>query len=336
MSFSSPSYFFLCLLLIPLIAIMLINFKKKREILSRFMSEQSFNKLGMRSGREVPLIKSLLIVLSFIFLVTAMAGPRWGKRFENLNIKGIEMIFLLDTSLSMNAEDVKPDRFIVAKNLINTIVDNLETDYVGLITFSGAAHLQCPLTTDYEAMKLLTEATEIAPPEEQGTDFHEALNLALKSGRLSSNNNKIIFLITDGEDQEERWLDILKEIKTEKLKIFPVGIGIPSGAPIPLKDKSGNMKGWKKDNKGNIVRTKLNEDVLRKIASETGGQFFRLTDAVGMEILLRNLKAFERSILKKKVRLVQVERFHYPLAIGIMLLLIELLLIEKKIKWKRD
>ncbi|MCK4888295.1 MAG: VWA domain-containing protein, partial [Candidatus Aminicenantes bacterium] len=313
-----------------------INFRRKHEILAGFMSEKSFNKLGFRSGREVPLMKSLLIVIALIFFVTALAGPRWGEKFENLSIKGIEMIFLLDTSFSMNAEDIKPDRFAVAKNLINTIVDNLETDYVGLIKFAGTAHVQCPLTIDYEAMKLLTEAAEISPPEEQGTDFYEALSLALKAGRVSSNSNKIIFLITDGEDQEERWEDILKEIKSEKLIIFPIGIGIPSGAPIPLRDESGNMKGWKKDNEGNMVRTKLNEVVLRRIASETGGQYFRLTDSAGMEILLNNLKTFERSVLRKKVRSVKIERFHYPLSIGIILLIIELLLIEKKIKWKRS
>ena len=315
---------------------MFINFRRKHEILAGFMSEKSFNKLGFRSGREVPLMKSLLIVIALIFFVTALAGPRWGEKFENLSIKGIEMIFLLDTSFSMNAEDIKPDRFAVAKNLINTIVDNLETDYVGLIKFAGTAHVQCPLTIDYEAMKLLTEAAEISPPEEQGTDFYEALSLALKAGRVSSNSNKIIFLITDGEDQEERWEDILKEIKSEKLIIFPIGIGIPFGAPIPLRDESGNMKGWKKDNEGNMVRTKLNEVVLRRIASETGGQYFRLTDSAGMEILLNNLKTFERSVLRKKVRSVKIERFHYPLSIGIILLIIELLLIEKKIKWKRS
>lgn len=336
MSFSSPSFFFLLLLLIPLIILMLINFKRKREILEGFMSAKSFTKLGMRSGREVPLMKSLLIVFAFVFFIISLAGPRWGEKFENLSIKGIEMIFLLDTSFSMNAEDIKPDRFVIAKDLINTIIDNLETDFVGLIKFAGTAHVQCPLTIDYEAMKLLTEATEISPPEEQGTDFYEALNLALRTGNISSNRNKIIFLITDGEDQENRWEDILKEIKSEKLIIFPIGIGVPSGAPIPLRDESGIMKGWKKDNEGNLVKTKLNEVVLRKIASETGGQYFRLTDSAGIDMLLHNLKTFERSVLRKKVRSVKIERYHYPLTIGIMLFLIELFLIEKKIKWKKS
>ncbi|MEN8221912.1 MAG: VWA domain-containing protein [Acidobacteriota bacterium] len=336
MSFGNPTAFYLLLFLVPMVIIMVINFRKKKELLSGFMSEKSFNELGFRSGREIPFMKSILILIVLIFFIFALTGPRWGEKFENLNIKGIEMIFLLDTSFSMNAEDIKPDRFTIAKDLINTIVENLNTDYVGLINFSGIAHVQCPLTIDYEALKLLTEASVISPPEEQGTDFFEAFSLALRTLKISSNNNKLIFLITDGEDQEERWKEILEEIKSEKLAVFTIGIGIPSGAPIPVRDKSGKMKGWKKDNEGNMVRTKLNEAVLRQISKETGGSYFRLTDTAGIEVLMNNLKSFERSVLRKKVRSVKIERFHYPLAIGIIFLLIELFLIEKKIKWKKN
>ncbi len=336
MSFANPEAFYLLFILIPLALLMVANFKKKKELLSEFMSEKSFNQLGFRSGREVPFMKSILVLVSTGFFITALAGPRWGEKFENLNVKGIEIIFLLDTSFSMNAEDIKPDRFNVAKDLINTIVENLETDYVGLINFSGIAHVQCPLTMDYEALKSLTEASEISPPEEQGTDFYEALSLALRTLKISANSNKIIFLITDGEDQEGRWEEIIKDIKSEKLVVFTIGIGIPLGAPIPVKDKTGSMTGWKKDNEGNMVRTKLNEKVLRKISAETGGSYFRLTDTAGIRVLIENLKSFEKSVLRKKIRSVKIERFHYPLAIGIILLLLELFLIEKKIKWKRN
>jgi len=336
MSFANPTVFYLLLFLLPMIAIMVINFRRKKKLLSDFMSEKSFGELGFRSGREIPFMKALLIIIAIIFFITALAGPRWGEKFENLNVRGIEMIFLLDTSFSMNAEDIKPDRFTIAKDLINTIVENLKTDYVGLINFSGIAHVQCPLTIDYEAMRLLTESSSISPPEEQGTDFFEAFSLALRTLKISSNSNKMLFLITDGEDQEERWKEILKELKSEKLPVFSIGIGIPSGAPIPVRDKLGNMKGWKKDNEGNMVKTKLNETVLRYISSETGGNYYRLTDTAGIEILMNNLKSFERSVLRKKIRSVKIERFHYPLAIGIMFLLIELFLIEKKIKWKKN
>ncbi len=336
MSFSNPDAFYLMIILVPLILIIVKNYFKKKETLKNFISEEAFVDLGFRSGREIPFIKAFLLIISVILFITALAGPRWGERFESLNIKGIEIIFVLDTSFSMNAEDVKPNRFIVAKELISNIMEEIKTDSVSLITFAGTAHVQCPLTIDYDSMRLLTDAASISPPEEQGTDFYEALSLALKIGRISSNGNKIVFLITDGEDQEERWKEILKKMKSEKLIVFPVGIGISSGAPIPLKNGSGKLLGWKKDNSGNIVKTKLNETVLRFIAKETGGNYFQFTNISEIDILLSNLKSFERSVLNKKVRSIKIERFHYPLALGIIVLIFEIALIEKKMKWKRN
>jgi len=336
MSFSNPNAFYLMIILVPFIVLIVINYRKKREILSTFMSDEAFRSLGFRSGREIPFIKAFLLIISVMLFITALSGPRWGERFENLHVRGIEIVFLLDTSFSMNAEDVKPNRFIVAKDLITNIVGKLKTDYVGLITFSGTAHIQCPLTIDYDAMKILTDASSISPPEEQGTDFYEALSLAFKACQISSNSNKIIFLITDGEDQEERWKEILRKMKSEKLVVFPIGIGIPSGAPIPLRSDDGELLGWKKDNSGNMVKTKLNESVLKSIAKETGGNYFRLTNGTEMDTLINSLKSFEKKILNKKVKSIKIERFHYPLSLGIILLIIEIALIEKRMKWKRN
>ena len=205
MSFSNPSAFLLLLLLIPFVLLAGYNFIVKKKLMDAFVSELAFKKLGSRSGREIGFFKVSLIVLALIFFVLALAGPEWGDVMEQIDIKGIEMIFLLDTSNSMNAEDLKPSRLDVSKQLVNTIVDHFYTDYIGLINFAGTAYIQCPLTIDYEALKSLTEASEISPPEEQGTDFFEALSLALRTLKISANGNKIIFLITDGEDQEGRW-----------------------------------------------------------------------------------------------------------------------------------
>ncbi len=336
MSFSNPSVLYLLILLVALIIVMINNNRKKKIIRSDFMSKHSFEILGNMSGREIPLFKSILIIPALFFIILALAGPRWGEKFENLKIKGAEMIFLLDSSFSMKAEDIKPNRFEVAKELILTIVENLKTDYTGLISFSGTASVRCPMTLDYEALKLLVNSTEINPPESQGTDFSEPLNLALKFGQITSNSNKIIFLITDGEDQENRWEKVLKILKKNNFIIFTIGIGVPSGAPIPIKDEDGNTLGWKKDNEGNIVKTVLNESILKKISTETGGKYFRLSNTSGIKKLIDILKSFERSILKKKIKSVKIERFHYPLTIGIILLLIEIILLEKKIKWKRE
>lgn len=335
MSFSNPQGFYLFLILIPFILIAVYNSKKKKKILNSFISNTAYKKLGVKSGKEISFFKTFLMVFSLIFFTLALTGPEWGERFENIDIKGIEMIILLDTSNSMNAEDLKPNRLEVAKQLIINIIDNLKTDYVSLVNFAGVAYVQCPLTIDYGAFKLLVEASTISPAEEQGTDFERGFSLSLKTFKASKSNKKILILITDGEDQERKWQESVSELKKNNIIVFTVGVGIISGAPIPLRDKEGKVTGWKKDKTGNIVKTRLDENTLIQIASKTGGQYFRLTDVSSIEIFIKNLQSFEKSLLRKKVKLKKIQRFHYPLIIGIICLIFELVLSEKKLKWKR-
>ena len=247
------------------------------------------------------------------------------------------MMFLLDTSNSMNAEDLKPNRLVVAKQLMTELVDNFATDYVGLINFAGVPYVQCPLTIDYDAFKLMVEASVISPDEEQGTDFSTAFALALRSFRSAegSDNNRIAILITDGEDQEQDWRNAMEAFHAQKVIVFAVGVGVRSGAPIPVKNSEGEVTGWKKDRQGNIVKTKLDEETLIQVASATGGRYFRLTDSASIDSFIEGLKNFERRVLSQKVRMKKQKRFHYPLIIGIILLLIEMCLTEKRLKWKK-
>lgn len=335
MSFSNPQAFFLLLFLIPLFLLFIYNFRRKKKLLSQFFSEPAHKRLSFRSGREIDFFKASLTVLALLFFVTALAGPEWGERFENVDIRGVEMIFLLDTSNSMYAEDLKPNRLELAKRLIMNIVDEFNTDYVSLINFAGVAYIQCPLTIDYEAFKLLTQASVISPEEEQGTDFSSALKLALKSFKSAKESRKVTILITDGEDQEGLWPEIITDMKKKNIIVFTVGVGVVSGAPIPQKNEEGEITGWKKDKKGNIVKTRLDENTLIQIASRTGGQYFRLTDVSSIDIFIKNLKSFERSVLSKRVKLKKIKRFHYPLILGIIFLVIEMMLTEKQLKWKK-
>lgn len=314
----------------------LYNYKKKRKILNAFLSDTAYQRLGIRSGREIDFFKTALVTLSLVFFILALAGPQWGEQVENVDIKGIEMLFLLDTSNSMNAEDLKPNRFEVAKHLVASIVDNLQTDYVALINFAAVAYVQCPLTIDYGALKMLTEASLISPAEEQGTDFGRAFEVALKSLENSKSEKKLIILITDGEDQEGGWQEFIPELKKQKIVVFTVGVGAATGAPIPIKGKEGEISGWKKDKQGNIVQTRLDENTLIRIASAADGQYFRLSDVSGVDAFIAVLKSYERSVLKKKVKFKKKERFHYPLIVGIIILLLELIITEKRLSWKRE
>jgi Ca-activated chloride channel family protein len=336
MSFSHPEAFSLLALLVLFIVVAFYNFKKKKKLLTTFISSIAYKRLGIRSGGEIDFFKTSLITLALIFFILALAGPQWGEHFESMDIRGIEMVFLLDTSFSMNAEDLKPNRLEVAKQLVVGIVDNLRTDYVSLINFAGVAYVQCPLTIDYEAFKLMTEASTISPDEEQGTDFGQAFLLALETFKKSRSDKKLMILITDGEDQEQTWNQAIDALQKEKILIFTVGVGRVSGAPIPKKNEKGEVTGWKKDKKGNIVKTQLDENTLIHVASRTGGQYFRLTDTVSVDTFINHLKNVERSLLSKKVKLKKIKRFHYPLIIGIILLMVESILSEKRIKWKKD
>ena len=301
-----------------------------------FISSTAYKRLGIRSGGEIDFFKTALVTMALIFFILALAGPQWGEQFESMDIRGIEMIFLLDTSTSMKAEDLKPNRLEIAKQMVVSLVDNLRTDYVSLINFAGVSYIQCPLTIDYEAFKLMTEASTISPAEEQGTDFEQAFLLALETFKKSKSDKKVIILITDGEDQEKTWHQTIDELQKQGIKIFTVGVGVASGAPIPIKNEKGEVTGWKKDKEGNIVKTQLGEDTLVHVASQTGGQYFRLTDAASVDTFVNHLKNFERSVLSKKVKLKKIKRFHYPIIIGIILLMVELILSEKRIKWKKD
>lgn len=336
MSFTHPEAFLLFAVLGIFIFVAIYNFQKKNKLINAFISSAAYKRLGIRSGREIDFFKTSLITLALGFFIIALAGPQWGEQFENVEIRGIEMIFLMDTSSSMNAEDLKPNRLDVSKQLISSIVDNLTTDYVGLINFAGVPYVQCPPTTDYEAFKMMADASNISPDEEQGTDFGGGFQLALKTLEKTQGEHKVIILITDGEDQEKKWQQSIGEIQKQKIVVFSVGIGVATGAPIPIKNEKGEVSGWKKDKEGNIVKTQLDENTLIQIASQTGGQYYRLTNAASIDTLINNLKHYERSVLAKKVQSNKIKRFHYPLIIGLILLIVELLLSEKRLQWKKD
>ena len=335
MTFANPTMLFFLLALVPFTLLVLWNYRKKQQVLHEFISRAATDRMVVRGGREIDFFKSSLLLLALCFFILALARPQWGERFENLDIRGLEIVFLLDTSSSMNAEDLQPDRLEVAKSLISTIVDNLRTDLVSQINFAAVAYVQCPLTMDYEAFKLMAMASQVSPDEEQGTDFARGFDLALRLFKKSAGSQKLLVLITDGEDLENNWPETLKELQKEKITVFTVGVGIPGGAPIPILDKDGKTADWKKDAQGNIVKSRLDEGTLIRIASEGQGQYYRLSAAAGIEPFIRILKTYERKLLSQKVKSKKIDRFQYPLLLAIMLLVAEMVISDRKIAWRK-
>jgi Ca-activated chloride channel family protein len=236
----------------------------------------------------------------------------------------------------MNAEDLQPSRLEVAKNLIATIVDTLKTDMVSLVNFAAVAYVQCPLTMDYEAFKLLALASAASPKEEQGTDFAAGLALALRMFKNSPASQKVIVLITDGEDQEKKWSAAVPELQKQKIAVFTVGVGSPNGAPIPLLDENGKTADWKKDSQGGIVKSQLDEATLIQIASAGAGQYYRLSAAAGIAAFIRILRDYERRLLARKVKSKKIDRFAYPLLLAVFLLVGEMAISDRKITWRKS
>ncbi len=338
MSFSDPVYLYLLFLIIPFVFLLFYNFKKKRKLQRSFISDTAFKQIGVKSSNDIIVFKAILIVLSFVFFILALAGPQWGEKKEEISVKGIEVIFLLDTSRSMDAQDLNPNRLEVAKDLIINIVDNVKnkTDYFGLISFAGIAETEAALTDDQSFFKMRVNSIVISPDEVQGTDFFSAFRLAIDTLKMSKNKNHIIVLITDGEDQEKEWIKILPELKEEKITVFTIGVGKNTGAPIPKKDEDGNITGYKIDKKGEKIRTVLDELSLIKIKDETGGVYYRLTDISGIDQIVAGLDKFEGSILSKRVSVRKINRYQYPLFIAFFLLILEMLLSDRRLKWKKD
>ncbi len=335
MTFANPAMLFLLLLLIPFTLLVVWNYRRKRRILGDFIAPAAEERSVVRGGREMDFFKSALLLAAFAFIILALARPQWGERFESLDIRGLEIVFLLDTSSSMNAEDLPPSRLEVAKNLITTIVDTLRTDRVSQVNFAAVAYVQCPLTMDYEAFKLLAQASAASPEEEQGTDFAKGFLLALRMFKSSPASQKVIVLITDGEDQEKKWPEPLQELQKRKVTVFTVGIGSPAGAPIPILDQNGRTVDWKKDSRGGIVKSQLDEATLVRIASICSGQYYRLSAADGIAPFIRILRSYERQLLARKVKSRKIDRFAYPLLLAVLLLVGEMAISDRRITWRK-
>ncbi len=335
MTFANPTLLLLLLLLVPFTLLVIWNYRKKQRVLLGFISLPATERMVVRAGREVDFFKSALLLLAFCFFILALARPQWGERFENLDIRGLEIVFLLDTSSSMNAEDLQPNRLEVAKNLIVTIVDSLRTDMVSQVNFAAVAYVQCPLTLDYDAFKLLAMASTVSPAEEQGTDFAKGFTLALNLLKKTRTSQKLLLLITDGEDLEKNWPDTLEALQKDKITVFTVGVGVPGGAPIPILDQNGRTSGWKKDAQGNIVKSRLDEGTLIRIAADGRGQYYRLGSIAGIDPFIGILKTFERNLLAKKVRSKKIDRYQYPLLLAVLLLVAEMAISDRKIAWRK-
>jgi Ca-activated chloride channel family protein len=309
---------------LPLIVLSLIfALRKKRQTLKKFADNKLLTKLTGEENKEKLYLKIFLLIFSLAFIIFALAGPRWGSHYQEVNQQGVDIMIAVDVSSSMLAQDVKPSRMESAKREIHDFIKVVQGDRIGIVAFAGAAFVQCPLTLDYGALQMfLSElGPDLIPVE--GTDIGGAIDSAASSFDEKSNTDRVILLITDGEDNEGKGIKAAENAAEKNVKIFIFGIGDPAGAPVPSTDGSG---GFVKDSRGRMVLSKLDESGLGKIASASGGGYVRsVAGDLDLDMLYYSgikLKTEAKTLKSGKIKVYE-ERFMFFLFAAFVLLLLE-------------
>ncbi len=313
-------------LLLPL-ALLLLDWglrKVRIRARERFASLKLWETLSPGRSDSLRRGKRYLLIAALTLLVIALANPQVGTRYEEVTRQGIDIFLLVDVSKSMDTQDIRPSRLAKSRYELDRFLEGLKGDRVGVIPFAGTAYPLCPLTLDYSAAAMFLDilATDLIPTP--GTNIGEAIATALRSFTYDDNRGRAIILVSDGEDHEGNVLDQVKDAADKKVKIFTIGMALAKGDPIPEYDEQNNQTGWKMDDEGRVVTSRLNEDLLRQIAEASGGSYFRATQGgAEFQAVYKKLFGMERKELEAKQITDFEDRFQPFLLIALVLLTIE-------------
>jgi len=333
MRFAEPDYFYLLLLIPAVIGFWLIMDYNRKRLLLKFGSWELLNKIIEReSGRRW--LKRVLVLLGIFLIICSLARPQWSAKITKIEQKGLDLIIAIDTSQSMLAQDIKPSRLEKAKYELNKLIELTEQDRIGIVCFAGTAFTLCPLTLDYNAVRLFmdTISTDLIPLP--GTCLSDAIMAGLENFNPEEKKSKVILLLTDGEDHcQELGKDPVKsaeEAKRQGAVIYTIGIGSAQGGLIPVKDEAGNLE-YKRDQSGEFIFSRLDEETLKKIALATGGKYYySKAGELEVERIYQEIKQMEKKKFGERVQVVYEERYQYFLGLGMILLFIQALLSERK------
>lgn len=322
------------LLLIPALVVFFIFVSvSKRKNLDIFGERSIIEKLYASKNVNKERSRRFLVIMATIFLILALARPQIGTRLTMTRRQGVDVLIAIDTSLSMMAQDIKPNRLENAKFEVASLIDKLKGDRVGILTFAGNSFVQCPLTLDYSAAKMFLSIIEPDMMPVPGTAIGNAIKTATASFIKKERKHKVLLLLTDGEDHQTNSAEAAKEAKKEGVIIYSVGIGSLKGEPIPLVDESGKVIGYKKDRNNEVVMSKINEAVLQKIALTTDGKYYRATPSkFELDKIYDEIQKMEKKEFSSRLFTQYEDRFQYFLGVALILLCIEFVIGDRKKK----
>jgi Ca-activated chloride channel family protein len=336
MRFAGPELLWL-LLLLPLLGFAgwwavlrrrraLRRFAGGAHLVARFTGEVSLHRRAA---------KQLLLFLALASTIVAAARPQWGTRLEPITRRGVDVVVVLDTSLSMAAEDAAPNRLDLAKHQVDLLLERLAGNRVALVTFAGEPTLLCPLTLDHAAVRLFLDTVEAESVQVPGTAMAEAIRTGMAAygddDPAAGPRTRALVLFSDGEDHEGELDSLPRELKQAGVELYAVGCGSTRGAPIPLRDEAGASTGYKKDREGKVVTTRLEEGVLETLALDSGGRYYRSTSgAQEVEDIAQAISALGSREFGSVLRARYEDRFQIPLALALLALVAESLIGDRR------
>ncbi len=321
---------------VPVLALFYLRaFRTKDRLMAQFARVELFQRLLPDVSRPRQVLKAVFVLAAVAAVVVAMARPRYGYEWEDIQRKGVDIVVVLDLSTSMLAEDLEPNRLERARRELADLLDMLEGDRLGLVAFAGTSFVQCPLTVDYRAYRLFLESLHPQMMPVQGTDLGGAIATAVQTFDEEKLSSKAIILISDGEDNEGRGYEAAEQAAELGIKIFAIGVGGEAPAPVPDLERGGN----KRDRMGEVVLTSFDEEGLKRMALVTGGGYERSTSGD------MDLEAIYRQDIKQGMEAYQIatsrtqnwkERYQWPLGLAFLLLVLESLLPEVRRRARRS
>lgn len=314
------------LALIPLLAIIFaLMMRRRRLLMERFGNLELLKELIPSYSRTRLRLKLWIWLTAYACLVIAAARPQLGSKLREEKAKGVEMMLVVDVSNSMLAEDFEPNRLERTKYAINKLFEGLHQERVGMVIFAGEPKVQLPITSDYRMAQAFTKRISTSLVAEQGTDIGKALELASLSFSSQSGQSRVIVLITDGENHDQSVGQVVARAKQDGIRIYCIGIGTPEGAPIEIGGE------FIKDENGEMVVSKLGEQMLQEIASSTEGAYVRASkQSIGLEEIVKSINQMEKSELTTVRYEEYNEQYQYFIAVALALLLLDLVIMPRR------
>ena len=327
------SYFYI-LLIIPIMIIGFVFLKTwKKNIQKKYISENLLQFLSPNISNFKPRIKLLFLILFILFSTIALVNPKIGTELKTVKREGVDIVFALDVSKSMLAEDIAPNRLEKAKRIVSEIINTLNNDRVGVIAYAATALPILPITDDYSTAKTFLQSLNTDMLSSQGTAIIQSINLAQKFYDDEDQTNRVLCILSDGEDHEVERQNLLELAEQSGITIITIGLGSVKGAPIPIKENN-IVKSYKKDENGDVVVTKLNTQLLNTIANSSSGIYIKgVNTELVVEEISKRLKEMDKKEFESKQFVAYKDQFQWFISFAILFLSLELLVFEKKTYW---